>query len=321
MTAPILSGHEVTGPNQIVLGAETMQQLHKHLGQTVTATYGTKKDYPVYVPPTKMTIVGTATLPAIGGTLIAHTSMGVGAIDPVQHRTAAFQKFLHNKNETLDGYSDIFVRFEARCTDRRSRSRRCRKIAQIGQKEIQATPDGGGSDVAVQSVLYPAEIENYRAIGVIPDLLALALALGAVVALGLTLDRLGESSTARPRAPSHAGIHESTAPVGGRVAGLGRGRRRRDLRHPPRHPRGSLALDALRQQHLRRAAPDRCRSLPLVIVALSAVVLANVVAALARAKRGANLSGTGAARRVTQRCRLGELRRAAPSTSRPRRRA
>ena len=37
VTAPILSGHEVTGPNQIVLGAETMQQLHKHLGQTVIA--------------------------------------------------------------------------------------------------------------------------------------------------------------------------------------------------------------------------------------------------------------------------------------------
>jgi hypothetical protein len=30
VTAPILSGHEVTDPNQIVLGAETMEQLHKH---------------------------------------------------------------------------------------------------------------------------------------------------------------------------------------------------------------------------------------------------------------------------------------------------
>ncbi len=46
VTAPILSGHEVTSSNQIVLGAETMQQLHKHLGDTVTASYGTKKDFP-----------------------------------------------------------------------------------------------------------------------------------------------------------------------------------------------------------------------------------------------------------------------------------
>ncbi len=32
VTAPLLSGHEVRGPNQVVLGAETMQQLHKRLG-------------------------------------------------------------------------------------------------------------------------------------------------------------------------------------------------------------------------------------------------------------------------------------------------
>jgi hypothetical protein len=186
VTAPILSGHEVTGPNQIVLGAETMQQLHKHLGQTVIGQYGTKKDYPVYVPPTKLTIVGTATLPAIGGTLIGHTSMGVGAMIPISIEPPAFQKFLHNKNETLDGYSNIYVRFKQGAPPSLALAS-VRKIAQIGQKEIQATPDGGGNDVAVQGVLYPAEIENYRAIGIIPDLLALALALGAVVALGLTL--------------------------------------------------------------------------------------------------------------------------------------
>jgi ABC-type antimicrobial peptide transport system permease subunit len=133
-----------------------------------------------------LTIVGTATLPAIGGTLIGHTSMGVGAMIPISIEPPAFQKFLHNKNETLDGYSNIYVRFKQGAPPSLALAS-VRKIAQIGQKEIQATPDGGGNDVAVQGVLYPAEIENYRAIGIIPDLLALALALGAVVALGLTL--------------------------------------------------------------------------------------------------------------------------------------
>ncbi len=42
----------------------------------------------------------------------------------------------------------------------------------------------------------------------------------------------------------------------------------------------TLALDTIREQHLRRAASDRSRSLALLIVALSALVLANVVAAL-----------------------------------------
>jgi hypothetical protein len=182
----MLSGHEITGPNQIVLGAETMQELHKHLGQTVIGRYGTKKDYPVYVPPTKLTIVGTATLPAIGATLTLHTSMGVGAMIPISIEPPAFQKFLHSKNKTLDGYTDLFVRFKSDAPPALALAS-IRKIAAIGQKEIAATPNGGGSDVAVQGVLYPAEIENYRAIGIIPDLLALALALGAVVALGLTL--------------------------------------------------------------------------------------------------------------------------------------
>jgi ABC-type antimicrobial peptide transport system permease subunit len=186
VTAPILSGHEITGPDQIVLGAETMRQLHTHLGQTVSTQYGTKKDYPVYVPPTKMTIVGTATLPAIGGTLSLHTSMGVGAIVPISIEPSAFQRFLHNKNTTLDGYTDLFVRLR-RDAPRGPALASLTQIAATGQKEIEATPSGGGSDVVVQSVAYPAEIENYRTIGIVPDLLALALALGAVVALGLTL--------------------------------------------------------------------------------------------------------------------------------------
>jgi ABC-type lipoprotein release transport system permease subunit len=50
-------------------------------------------------------------------------------------------------------------------------------------------PDGlgGGDSVALLGVQYPAEIENYRTIGATPAVLALALAVGAMVALGFTL--------------------------------------------------------------------------------------------------------------------------------------
>ena len=44
-----------------------------------------------------------------------------------------------------------------------------------------------GLSVGVLAVQYPAEIENYRSIGAVPAVLALALAVSAVVALGLTL--------------------------------------------------------------------------------------------------------------------------------------
>jgi hypothetical protein len=278
VTSPILAGHEVDGPDQIVLGAETMRQLHKHLGQFVTATYGTKKDYPVYVPPTQMKIVGTATLPAIGGTLTLHTSMGEGALIPFSIEPPAFRKFLHNKDTTLDGYSDLFVRLK-KDAPRSAALTSLRKIAQIGQREISATPDGGGSDVVVIPVRYPAEIENYRAIGITPDLLALALALGAVVALGLTLI----SSVHRRRRDlallrtlgftgrqllSAVAWQASVAGAIGVIFGI---------------PLGILTgrwLWTLFADSIYAVPRPTVPFVPLLIVALSAMVLANVVAAL-----------------------------------------
>jgi hypothetical protein len=278
VTAAILSGHEVTGPDQIVLGAETMQELHKHLGQTVTATYGTKKDYPVYVPPTQMKIVGTATLPAIGGTLTLHTSMGEGAMIPFSIEPPAFMKFIHSKNETLDGYSTLFVRFKSGAP-RSLAVASLRKIAGIGQKEIQDTPNGGGSDVAIASVRLPAEIENYRAIGIIPDLLALALALGAVVALGLTLiasvhRRRRDLALLRTlgftgrQLLSAVAWQASVAGATGVVFGI---------------PLGILAgrwLWTLFANSIYAVPRPTVPFVPLLIVAVCAMVLANVVAAL-----------------------------------------
>jgi hypothetical protein len=278
VTAPILSGHEVTGPHQIVLGAETMQQLHKHLGETVTVTYGTKKDFPVYVPPTKVKIVGTATLPAIGGTLTLHTSMGVGAVIPLSIEPPAFMKFLHSKNETLDGHSIEFVRLRPDAPTSLALAS-LRKIARIGQHEIDQTPEGGGSNVNVQSVLFPAEIENYRSIGIIPDLLALALALGAVVALGLTL----VASVHRRRRDlallrtlgftnrqllSAVAWQASVAGAIGAIFGI---------------PLGIVAgrwLWTLFANNIYAVPHPTVPFISLIIVTLSALVLANVVAAL-----------------------------------------
>lgn len=186
VTAPLLAGHEVDGPGQIVLGAATLQQLHKHVGDTVVATYGTAKDAPVYVPPTKLKIVGTATLPTLGGVLSLHPDLGVGAMIPLSIEPPAFRKFLHSRYEALNGYSMVWVRLRPGAPTKAAK-RTLEKIAALGTKELNATPRGGGSQDALLAVQYPAEIENYRTIGAIPDILALALALGAVVALGLTL--------------------------------------------------------------------------------------------------------------------------------------
>ena len=87
----LLAGHEVESRDQIVLGATTLAQLHRRLGQTVFVSYGAKADFPVYVPKTRVTIVGVATLPAIGNSGNLHTSMGLGAVLATSVEPTAFR--------------------------------------------------------------------------------------------------------------------------------------------------------------------------------------------------------------------------------------
>lgn len=188
VTPPMLSGHPLEANNQIVLGAATLAQLHKRVGETVLATYGTSKDAPVYVPPTHLRIVGTATLPAIGSSQTFHTSMGIGAMISFGIEPSAFKKFLHNPDPTLNGPTMVLIRFRRGVAPAQALAS-LHRIADAGNKAFAAVPNGGaaGATVVVLPVQYPAEIENYRSIGATPILLATGLAIGAVVALGLTL--------------------------------------------------------------------------------------------------------------------------------------
>src|ERR1019366_4195023 len=67
----VLSGHGFDAPGQIVLGSATLAALHKRVGETVRVSNGA-------ATPTTLRIVGTATLPAIGGS--PHTDLGTGAV-------------------------------------------------------------------------------------------------------------------------------------------------------------------------------------------------------------------------------------------------
>jgi hypothetical protein len=185
---PVVTGHGLDANNQILLGAATMAALHKHLGDTVVAGYGNPKDAPVYVPPTRLTIVGTVTLPAVGNPLTVHTSMGVGGIISKNVEPATMRKFLDSPYATLNGPKMVLIRIRSGVSLSRARAS-LEKIANIGNRELYAVPNGlgQGDSVGVLSVQYPAEIENYRSIGATPAVLALALAGGAVIAIALTL--------------------------------------------------------------------------------------------------------------------------------------
>ena len=166
---PLLSGHAFDGVDQVVLGASTLVQLHKHVGDTVTVdAAGTG--------PTRLRIVGTATLPSIGVAGSAHLEMGTGAL---LSYTLIPPKARNVFDVQQAGPNAILVRF----TKGASSAAATASLQSIVRKNPQIQGDGG----VVEGVQHPAEILNYRALGTTPAVLGAALAAGAVIALGLTL--------------------------------------------------------------------------------------------------------------------------------------
>ena len=166
---PLLSGHGFDGPRQVVLGADTIAQLHKRLGDTVeVSSAGSAR--------TTLTIVGTATMPAIGIAGSAHLEMGSGALLSYKLISPGARNIF---DVEVPGPNAILVQMVKGSNPKAGLA----SLQAIGHKFTQFEDDGG----AVLPVERPAEILNYRTLGTTPILLGLALACGAVVALGLTL--------------------------------------------------------------------------------------------------------------------------------------
>jgi hypothetical protein len=109
---PILSGHGLEATHQIVLGSATLALLHKRIGDTVSVTFGTAREAPAYIPPTTLTIAGSATFPAIGySSIIAdHPSMGTGALLSSAIEPPALKKAEADPDPILNGPQYVFVR-------------------------------------------------------------------------------------------------------------------------------------------------------------------------------------------------------------------
>ena len=257
---PILSGSGLDAPRDVVLGAATMAELHKRLGQYVTLTYGTPADAPIYLPPTRLLIVGTATFPAIGfaSTISDHTSMGTGVLFSNQALPAAFDNAIYSSSDpALDGPNLALVRIRPGAPPAAALAS-LQRIVRAADKVFADQPGGAsGNAIVVQGVQRPAEIVNYRTIGATPTLLVSALALGVIVALALTL-----VASVRQRRRDLAllkaiGFVQTAVGRRCRLAGHG-GRRHRDRRRDPaRDRRRPLALGPLCAPDLRSSLPDR----------------------------------------------------------------
>ena len=168
VASPLLLGHALEAPNEVVLGAETLAHLHKHLGDTVEFNNGVSR-------PTRLVIVGTATLPAIGSLVSLHLEIGTGAVISQALIPAAHRGF----GDLPGSPESILIRLRPNANPGAAR-RSLQKIA----SEVNVRGHGPPTLLSVQR---PAEIVNYRTMGNTPALLGAALATGAVAALGLTL--------------------------------------------------------------------------------------------------------------------------------------
>jgi hypothetical protein len=187
VTPPLLSGHEVRAKDQIVLGQATLAALHKHVGQSVTLSYGSKAQAPAYLPARQVTIVGAATLPAIGSAQELHTSLGSGAIISAAVITKGLQAVVL-QNLVVSDVDMVLVRIRPGVTHAQGLAA-MRQAAKAGDRTYASLPNGLGEGVSMEvlSVQYPSEIINYRSIGDTPVLLAMGFAVGVSGAFAFTV--------------------------------------------------------------------------------------------------------------------------------------
>jgi hypothetical protein len=167
---PTLSGHSLTEANQVLLGPDTLAQLHKRVGQSVVVSNG-------ITAPARLRIVGTAAMPAIDSTVGGlHLEMGSGAL----LSSTLIPPALRNPfSDPIPGPNAIFIRYAHGV----SPSAALRSLNRIST----ATTNNANFGVQAVTVLRPAEILSYGSLGNTPLYLGAGLAAGAVVALGLTL--------------------------------------------------------------------------------------------------------------------------------------
>jgi hypothetical protein len=164
---PLLSGHGLDAANQVVLGNATLAALHKRVGDTVTLSNGKTKS--------TLTIVGTATMTPVTKGL----ELGTGALVATSDFPVAL---LNSQESSIPGPQAVLIRLRNGVNQKAA----LRSLHEIIYK-LNRLPNESGTAGGLVAHLRPAEIVNYRQMGTTPAILGGGLALGAVVALALTL--------------------------------------------------------------------------------------------------------------------------------------
>jgi ABC-type antimicrobial peptide transport system permease subunit len=112
--------------------------------------------------------------------------MGTGALFSEGIFPPTFQRAVNSRDPIFNGPELVFVRLRSGVSAATGRVN-LEHIVKAADKVFAADPNADGDTVAVIGVQRPAQIVNYRTIGSTPIILAVGIAVGAIVALAITL--------------------------------------------------------------------------------------------------------------------------------------
>ena len=172
---PTISGHPVSGDDQIELGTVTLRALGKHVGDTVLVG-----DAPYR---RRLTIVGTVTLPSFGVALTDHVSLGRGAMVSERALLGFAGVTSENPPSETEAAQQLPSAAAIDLVPGTSAAQRARLVRHI----TSANPDGtpGGTYELGQHLA--AAVVNASKMGAQPLTLALGLTAAAVLSLALTV--------------------------------------------------------------------------------------------------------------------------------------
>jgi hypothetical protein len=171
---PTTSGQPLSGPDQVELGATTLAELGKKIGDTVT----------VGSPPHArlMTIAGVVTLPSIGPVLTEHVSLGRGALLPEVTLLAAAGgaagQQSANLSQTVFASTAVINLKPGTTAEQRTA---------LVNRIVSANPDGIPGDTYELPPLLASQVLNAEQMGRQPVALAIGLAAASVLSLSITV--------------------------------------------------------------------------------------------------------------------------------------
>ncbi len=171
---PTTSGRPLSGTDQVELGAATLAELGKKVGDTVT----------VGSPPDarRVRITGTVTLPSIGVAEADHVSLGRGALLPEATLLAAAGAT--GGPRSADISQSVFPSMAV--IDLRPGTT-ARQRAALAHRIVSANPDGTPGGTYELPPQLASEVSNAEQLGGQPVALAAGLAIASVLSLAMTV--------------------------------------------------------------------------------------------------------------------------------------